>query len=584
HQGFLHRRMEEAVDGEYQNFKAAGGAYTREHFFGKYPELAEMVATMSDEDIWRLNRGGHDPHKVYAAYRAAVEYEDGPTVVLAKTIKGYGLGEAGEGRNITHKQKELNEAELLSFRSRFDVPLGDDEVADAPFFRLEEDSDEMKYLHDRRAVLGGSLPARVEKAPTLEVPPLEDFERLLEGSGERTASTTMSFDRILNALLKNDAIGQRIVPIIPDEARTFGLETLFGRCGIYSPHGQRYDPVDAEKLIHYKEAVDGQLLEEGISEAGAMSSFIAAGTAYSSLATPMIPFYLFYSMFGFQRVGDLIWAAADARAKGFLLGCTAGRTTLNGEGLQHQDGHSQLVATTVPNLQAYDPAYAYEVAVIVKDGLRRMYQEGETLLYYLTLYNQSYEMPAMPDGAEKGILRGMYEVSRIDAGDDGAPRAQLFGSGTILQEVLAAQQLLADEFDVASDVWSVTSYCRLRRDARAAQRRNRLNPNHELQRSYLEEVLDGRPGPFVAATDYVSLVPDQIAPWISGRYVTLGTEGFGRSDTKAALREHFEVSAAHIALATLTALVADEQFDKERLVTARNELGIDPEKLEPVTA
>ncbi len=389
---------------------------------------------------------------------------------------------------------------------------------------------------------------------------------------------------MLSALLKNGAIGQRIVPIIPDEARTFGLETLFGRCGIYSPHGQRYDPVDAEKLIHYKESADGQLLEEGITEAGAMSSFIAAGTAYSSLATPMIPFYLFYSMFGFQRVGDLIWAAADARAKGFLLGCTAGRTTLNGEGLQHQDGHSQLVATTVPKLQAYDPAYAYEVAVIVQDGLRRMYQDGETLLYYLTLYNQSCEMPAMPDGVEDGILRGMYEVSSFDAGDDGAPRAQLFGSGTILQEVLAAQQLLADKFDVASDVWSVTSYCQLRRDARAAQRRNRLNPDDQPQLSYLEEILDDRQGPFVATTDYVSLVPDQIAPWISGRYVTLGTEGFGRSDTKAALRGYFEVNAAHIALATLTALAADEQFDKKQLEKAQTELGIDPEKRDPVTA
>lgn len=583
--GQLVQRMNETVDGQFQKYSVALGDFIREDFFGKSPELKKLVEDVSDKQLERLNRGGHDPNKVYAAYRAAVAHEDGPTVILAQTIKGYGLGEAGEGRNITHKQKALNEEELLSFRSRFDVPLEDDEVAEAPFFRPDNDSDEIKYLRDRRQTLGGFLPARVDAGPSLKIPPLDVFENMLTGTGERSASTTMSFDRMLNSLLKHDEIGQRIVPIIPDEARTFGLETLFGRCGIYSPQGQLYDPVDADKLIHYKEAVDGQLLEEGITEAGAMSSFIAAGTAYSSLAMPMIPFYLFYSMFGFQRVGDLIWAAADARAKGFLLGCTAGRTTLNGEGLQHQDGHSQLVATTVPNVQAYDPAYAYEVAVVIQDGLRRMYEDGETLLYYLTLYNQSYEMPAMPDGVEDQILHGMYIVSSVDASDvDRSARAQLFGSGPILPEVLQAQHVLADKFDISSDVWSVTSYCQLRREARAAERHNRLHPDDEPQRSYLEQTLNGRVGPFVAATDYMSLVPDQITPWIPGRYVTLGTEGFGRSDTKTALREHFEINAAHITFATLTALAAEDQFDRGRLQEACKALEINPEKLDPAIA
>jgi len=583
-QGRLVERMNETVDGQYQKYTVETGAYIRDHFFGKSPELQALVEDLSDKQLERLNRGGHDPNKVYAAYRAAVDCQDVPTVVLAKTIKGYGLGE-GEGRNITHQQKKLDEQALLSFRTRFDVPLNDDQVAEAPFFRPEEGSAELSYLRDRRQALGGFIPARVEQAPTLKIPTLESFGSLLSGSGERTASTTMSFGRMLSMLLKNEDVGRRIVPIIPDEARTFGLETLFARYGIYAPGGQQYEPVDAEKHIHYREASDGQVLEEGITEAGAMSSFIAAGTAYSCLATPMIPFYLFYSMFGFQRVGDLIWAAADARAKGFLLGCTAGRTTLNGEGLQHQDGHSQLVATTVPTLQAYDPAYAYEVAVIVQDGLRRMYQDGETRLYYLTLYNESYEMPAMPEGAAQGVLEGMYLLNSVDAGDDQPPlRPQLFGSGTILQEVLRAQQLLAEQYGISSDVWSVTSYGRLRREARAAQRHNRLTANGKPQRSYLEAALEGRRGPFVAATDYLSLVPDQIAPWVPGRYVTLGTEGFGRSDTQAGLREHFEVNAGHVTFAALSALAAEEQFDGRRLQQARKELGIDPEKIDPAIA
>ncbi len=426
-------------------------------------------------------------------------------MVLAQTIKGYGLGEAGEGRNITHKQKELNEQELLNFRARFDVPVEESQVAEAPFYRPEKDSPELTYVRQRREALGGVFPRRVDNSPQLQIPPLKIFDFLLQGAEGLTASTTMSFGRLLSRLLKDESIGKLIVPVIPDEARTFGLETLFGRCGIYSPAGQKYEPVDADKLIHYKEATDGQLLEEGITEAGAMSSFIAAGTAFSSLGLPMIPFYLFYAMFGFQRVGDPIWAAADARAKGFLLGCTAGRTTLNGEGLQHQDGHSQLVATTVPTLQAYDPAYAYEVAVIVREGLRRLYEGRETLLYYLTLYNESYAMPSMPDGVAAGILRGMYQVSSIDGRQDGDPaRPQLFGSGTILNQVLEAQRLLADKYDIPSDVWSVTSYSCLRRDARAVDRLHRLRID-EASTSYLAQVLEGRAGPYVAATDYVSL-------------------------------------------------------------------------------
>lgn len=584
-EGHLVERMNETVDGQYQRYSVESGRYIRDDFFGKSAELGALVEDLSDQQLEKLNRGGHDPCKVYAAYRAAVEHKGAPTVVLAKTIKGYGLGEAGEGRNITHKQKELNEEELLSFRSRFQVPLEDDQVADAPFFRPEQASEEMDYLQDRRSALGGFLPTRRVESPSLEIPELERFDFLLKGTGQRTASTTMSFDRMLNTLLKDPQIGQHMVPIIVDEARTFGLETLFGRCGIYSPHGQQYDPVDAEKLIHYKEATDGQLLEEGITEAGAMGSFIAAGTAYSSLDLPMIPVYLFYSMFGFQRVGDLIWAAADARAKGFLLGCTAGRTTLNGEGLQHQDGHSQLVATTVPTMQAYDPAYAYEVAVIVHEGLRRMYQEKETLLYYLSLYNESYTMPAMPDDARDGILQGMYQLRSLDA-DDGedSPRPQLFGSGTILNEVLSAQQLLADDYQISSDVWSVTSYCRLRRDARAVDRRRRLQSDEGPSRSYLQDVLDGRRGPFIATTDYLSAVPDQIAPWIPGRYVTLGTEGFGRSDTRAALRDHFEIDARHVAYATLTAVAQQDAATEKRLARARKKLNIDPQKLDPAIA
>ncbi len=583
--GLLVERMNEVVDGQYQKYSVESGEYIRDHFFGKSPQLRAMVDDLSDEQLQRLNRGGHDHNKVYAAYQAAVECKSGPTVILAKTIKGYGLGEAGEGRNITHKQHELNEEELRAFRTRFNIPLTDEGVHDTPFYKPQESSEEIRYLHARRDELGGFLPARNVDSPTLDIPPLETFQSLLEGSGEREAATTMAFDRLLSSLLKNEQIGKCVVPIIPDEARTFGLEALFGRYGIYASSGQLYDPVDAGQLMYYREARDGQILEEGITEAGAMSSFIAAGTSYAHLQTPMIPFYIYYSMFGFQRVGDLIWAAADARAKGFLLGATAGRTTLQGEGLQHEDGHSQLMATTIPSLQSYDPAYAYELAVIVHDGLRRMYVENESIFYYLTLYNEPYSMPPLPDGAADGILKGMYRLSSLTPDElTSEARPQLLGSGSLLPEAMRAQHILAHQFGIGSDVWSVTSYCRLRRDALAADRYNALHPTEPPRRSYLEASLDGLAGPFVAVTDYVKLVPDQIRQWVPGKYVTLGTDGFGRSDTRQALRRHFEVDAQHVAFAALNALSQTADFDREQLPLALKSLDIDPASMDPATA
>jgi pyruvate dehydrogenase E1 component len=584
HAGLLRRRMEEVVDGQYQKYAVESGQYIRDDFFGAAPELRAMVEDLSDEQLRKLNRGGHDPEKVYAAYEAAVRHRGQPTVILAQTIKGYGLGEAGEGKNITHKQKELNDQELLAFRDRFEIPLTDEGVRDTPFYKPQESNPCMQYLHERRRELGGYLPSRSFDARPLEIPPLEKFGPLLENGDE--ASTTMSFGRSLRTMLKDENIGERVVPIIPDEARTFGLEPLFRQCGIYAPGGQKYEPVDVSQLIYYREAEDGQILEEGITEAGSMGSFIAAGTSYASLELPMIPFYLFYSMFGFQRVGDLIWAAADAQAKGFLLGCTAGRTTLNGEGLQHQDGHSQLVATTVPRLLAYDPAYAYEVAVIVQDGLKRMYRDGESIFYYLTLYNQSYPMPAMPEGAEEGILRGIHQVGSRDV--DGDPvtglRAQLLTSGPMVLEAERAQEILADHYRVPSDLWSVTSYSQLRREAAAAQRWNQLHPKEDPRTSYVEQRFDGLEGPFVAVSDFVTLVPEQIRPWVPGRYCTLGTDGFGRSDTKKALRRHFEVDAEQIVLTTLSALAEDGQFDREKLPEVIKHLDINPEKPDPASA
>jgi pyruvate dehydrogenase E1 component len=580
-QGLLRQRMEEVVDGQYQKYAAESGTYVRDDFFGAAPELREMVDDLSDQQLKRLARGGHDPVKVYAAYHAAALHRGQPTVVLAQTIKGYGLGEAGEGKNITHKQKELNEEELQAFRDRFEIPLTDEGVRDTPFYKPQESNPCMQYLHERRRALGGYLPRRRFEPRPLEIPPLERFKDLLDDSND--ASTTMAFGRMLRTMLKDEEIGERIVPIIPDEARTFGLEPLFRQCGIYASRGQKYEPVDSSQLIYYRESEDGQILEEGITEAGSMGSFIAAGTSYASLETPMIPFYLFYSMFGFQRVGDLIWAASDALSKGFLLGCTAGRTTLNGEGLQHQDGHSQLIATTVPRLMSYDPAFAYEVAVIVQDGLRRMYADGESIFYYLTLYNQNYPMPAMPEGAEEGILNGIHLIGQRNV--DGQPatqrRPQLLASGPMVLEAERAQEILGNQFGIPCDLWSATSYCQLRRDAAAAERWNLLHPEETRRGSHLEDCFRGRQGPFVAVSDFVSLVPEQIRPWIPGRYLTLGTDGFGRSDTKPALRRHFEVDAQQIVLATLTALAKDGQFEQEKLPQVIRHLEIDPEKLDP---
>jgi pyruvate dehydrogenase E1 component len=574
--GLLLKRMEEAVDGDYQKYSVEPGSYTRKHFFGKYPELLEMVNPMTDDQIRKLLRGGHDPMKVYAAYKAAVEHKGTPTVILAKTVKGYGMGEAGEGRNITHQQKKLNERELREFRSRFDIPLPDEEVVETPFYRPPLDSPETQYLLERRKQLRGFVPQRKVRAKPLRVPEAVDYEEFFKGSGDHSMSTTMATVRILTKLLRHEEIGKRIVPIIPDEARTFGMDSLFRQIGIYSPKGQLYEPVDRETLLYYNEAKDGQILEEGITEAGAMSSFIAAGTSYVHLGVNMIPFYFYYSMFGFQRIGDLIWAAADSKAKGFLLGATAGRTTLNGEGLQHQDGHSHLLASTIPTLLTYDAAFAYEIAAIVKDGLRRLYAEGEEYFYYLTLYNESYPMPAMPEGAEEGILKGLYKLKPATRGKK--YKAHIFGSGPLLREALRAQEILAEQFDVAADVWSATSYKLLRGDVLRTKRWNMLHPTAPPKLSYLESILQNEEGVFVAVSDYMKMVPDQIAPWVPGGLTTLGTDGFGRSDTRSNLRRFFEVDAELSAIATLYALHQKEAFPASVVEEAIKKLGVDPEK------
>jgi pyruvate dehydrogenase E1 component len=578
HLGLLRRRMEECVDGEYQNFKAKGGAYTREHFFGKYPELKAMVANMSDEEIWRLNRGGHDPLKVYAAYAAAMSHRGQPTVLLAKTVKGYGLGKGGEGQMVAHQQKKLSDDDLRAFRDRFNIPVADSDLAALPFVKPAAGSEEAQYLLEKRAALGGFLPTRRRTAPPLVVPPLEAFGALLEGTGEREISTTMAFVRLLTVLLKDKNIGRNIVPIVPDEARTFGMEGLFRQIGIYSSVGQLYTPQDAETLMSYREDKKGQMLEEGINEAGALCSWMAAGTAYSNHGINMVPFYIFYSMFGFQRVGDFIWAAGDMQARGFLLGATAGRTTLAGEGLQHQDGHSQLVATTVPNCLAYDPAFAYELAVIIHDGLRRMYVEQESVFYYLTLMNENYAQPAIPPGVEAGILSGGY---LLQIGGRGKVRATLLGSGTILRECLAAAKILEDDYGVPADVLSITSFSELRREALECERWNMLHPAEPARVPYVRQMLQGREGPMIAATDYLRAVPDQIRQWVGGRYVTLGTDGFGRSDSRAALRRHFEVDRNHIAVATLKALADDQRVDQATVMRAIKALGVDPGKPVP---
>jgi pyruvate dehydrogenase E1 component len=581
--GKLVHRMGEVVDGQYQKYVVEGGAYIREDFFGKDPELLEMVENLSDEQLKKLNRGGHDPEKVFAAYDAAVNHKGSPSVILAKTIKGYGLGESGEGRNSTHQEKKRNAEELREFRSRFGIPISDDEVAETPFYRPADDTPEMQYVRERCQALGGSLPQRRTEFTPLEIPSLDQFQDLLAGSGTREFSTTGGFGRLLNNLLRNKQIGKYVVPIIPDEARTFGMEAFFSQYGIYACTGQLYKPVDAGTMAYYREAKNGQILEEGINEAGAMSSFIAAGTAYANLGVNMIPFYIYYSMFGFQRVGDFVWCAGDSRCKGFMLGGTAGRTTLNGEGLQHEDGHSHILAATVPNLVTYDPAYAYETAVIVQDGLRRMYVANEPVFYYLTLYNEDYAMPAMPAGAAEGILKGMYRVSSRDVSRAKA-RAQLLGSGPILRQVLEAQEILAEKYKIASDVWSVTSYKELRRESLEVERWNLLHPTEKPRTSYVEEMLADCKGPFIAASDYMQLVPEQIARWVPGRLVTLGTDGFGRSDTREELRRHFEIDAAHIAFATLSTLARGGKITKQTIQKAAKALKIDSEKVNPVQA
>ena len=580
-QGLLRRVMEECVDGEYQNFKAKGGAYTREHFFGKYPALKEMVANMSDDDIWRLNRGGHDAQKVYAAYASAVESKGYPTVILAKTVKGFGMGKAGEGANTTHQQKKLDDSSLKDFRDRFNIPISDEEISGLPFRKPAPDSEEMRYLQERRRVLGGYLPARHSDVPALVIPPLQAFDSLLQGTGEREISTTMALVRLLGVLLKDKNVGKHVVPIVPDEARTFGMEGLFRQIGIYSSVGQLYRPQDADQLAFYHEDKQGQILQEGINEPGALCSWIAASTSYSNHGVPMIPFYTYYSMFGFQRVGDFIWAAGDSQARGFLIGGTAGRTTLAGEGLQHQDGHSQLVATTVPNCVAYDPAYAYELAVIVHDGMRRMYEKRENVFYYITTMNENYVHPTMPKGVEQGILSGMY---LLQIGGRGKVRVSLFGSGTILREVLAAAAILEEQYKVPADVFSVTSFSELRRNALETERWNMLHPDEPPRVAYVQQALAGREGPFVAATDYVKGVPDQIRQWVPGRYTVLGTDGFGRSDARKPLRMHFEVDRHYVVVAALKALADEAKLDRKTVTQAIKTFGIDPDKPNPVRA
>jgi pyruvate dehydrogenase E1 component len=576
--GMLLKRMEEAVDGEYQDFKSKNGAYVRENFFGKYPETRAMVADMTDDEIWALSRGGHDPQKVYAAYAAAMRTKDKPTVILAKTVKGYGMGEAGEGQNITHQQKKMGEAHLREFRERFHLPLTDEQLAKVSFLPFEEGSPEHTYLHARRKALGGYLPSRRPKTRSLEVPPLSAFEGQLKSTEGRTISTTMAFVRILNQLLRDKGIGKHVVPIVPDESRTFGMEGMFRQFGIYSQVGQLYRPEDANQLMFYKEDQKGQILQEGLNEPGAMSSWIAAATSYSTNDVPMIPFYIYYSMFGFQRVGDLAWAAGDMRARGFLVGATAGRTTLNGEGLQHEDGHSHIVSATIPNCVSYDPTFSYEVAVIVQDGLRRMYAEQEDVFYYLTVMNENYEHPAMPEGAQEGILKGMYLLK--DAGDAQGPRVQLLGSGTILREVIAAAELLA-EFGVSADIWSCPSFTELRREGLEAERWNMLNPDQPARTAYVTQCLQGRTGPAIAATDYIKAFADGIRAWVPGRYKVLGTDGFGRSDYRRKLRSFFEVDRHFVTVAALQALAEEGAVKAAVVGDALKKFGISADKPNP---
>jgi pyruvate dehydrogenase E1 component len=580
HTGLLLKRMEECVDGDYQSFKAKGGAFLRQEFFGKYPELLELVSDMTDDQLAHLHRGGHDRMKIYNAYKRATEHKGGPTVILAKTVKGYGLG-ATQARNASHQEKKLTDDGLTAFVQRFNIPVSEKTAKEAMPYRPAKDAPEIAYMLERREALGGFMPQRETPKLNFKAPELDSFTEWTAGSKGRAVSTTMGFVSILRHLMKDNAFGKLIVPIVPDEGRTFGLESAIRQVGIYASEGQKYKPHDVDMLLYYREEADGQILEEGITEAGSMASFTAAGTAYSNYRLPMIPFYMYYSMFGFQRVGDMAWAFADSRGKGFLMGGTAGRTTMLGEGLQHQDGHSIVLASTVPTCATYDPAFVYELATIVQDGLRRMYEKGEDLFYYITMYNEDYAMPEMPEGIREGILRGVY---RLRPAAQGKAVAQLFGSGPILNEALRAQQILADKYNVPTDVWSVTSYNELRRDALAVERWNRLHPSQQAKQPYILGALDGAVGPIVAATDFMKVVPDQLAPWLLDRLVSLGTDGFGRSDNREYLRRHFEVSAESIAAATLSRLARDGKFDVKKAEKAFAELGVDTERSDPARA
>jgi len=578
--GILLARMEECVDGQYQDFKSKNGAYVREHFFNT-PELKALVADLSDEQVWKLNRGGHDPFKVYAAYAAAVKHKDQPTVILAKTVKGFGMGESGEGQMIAHQAKKMTVDALKQFRDRFDIPMPDDKIEAMPFISLAKDSPEAKYLHERRAALGGYLPQRRRKSASLQAPPLSSFERLLQSSGDREISTTMAFVQMLGTLVRDKTIGKHIVPIVPDESRTFGMEGMFRQLGIYSAVGQLYKPQDADQLMYYREDKSGQVLQEGINEAGAMSSWIAASTSYSTNDVPMIPFYIYYSMFGLQRVGDLAWLAGDMRARGFLIGGTAGRTTLNGEGLQHEDGHSHVLASTIPNCVSYDPTFAYEVVVIVREGIRRMYEAQEDVYYYITVMNENYAHPAMPEGAAEGIIKGLYLLK--GGGKGKGPRVQLMGSGTILREVIAAADLLRDDWKIESDIWSATSFNELRRDGMSAERHNLLHPKGARRKSYVETALEGHAGPVIVATDYMRNYADQIRQHVGRRYVTLGTDGFGRSDYRVKLRTFFEVNRYYVTVAALKALADDGEIKADVVEQAIKKYGLDTERPDPWT-
>ena len=578
-EGLLRKRMDDAIDGEYQAFKAKGGAYTRAHFFGKYPELLEMVSNMSDEDIWSLNRGGHDPHKIYAAYHSAVNHSDQPTVILAKTVKGYGMGGSGEAINITHSQKKMKMEDLRSFRDRFRVPISDDEVEQMTFYRPPDDAPEVAYLKKCRKALGGNLPVRRLKGDSLTIPPLSVFERLLQDTGDREISTTQALVQAMTLLCRDKNIGQRLVPIVPDEARTFGMEGMFRQIGIYAHEGQKYEPVDRDQLMYYKENQSGQLLEEGITEDGAMSSWIASATSYTNSGLQMIPFYIFYSMFGFQRVGDLIWAAGDMQARGFLIGATSGRTTLNGEGLQHEDGHSQIMAGNLPNCVSYDPTFSYELMVILQDGMQRMFKKQENVFYYITTMNENYSHPGLSKGQEKDIIKGMYLFQKAKKGKT---KVQLLGSGSILREVIAAADLLKKEFKVQADIWSCPSFNELKRDGDEVSRWNLLHPDKKPRKCHVTQCLENTEGPVVAATDYVKLFADQIRAYVPKSYTVLGTDGFGRSDSREALRKHFEVDRYFITVAVLNALVGEDTISVKTVKAAIKKYGIDTEKNNPL--